>query len=108
MTIKQWLHYFFIAIGVVVALLIVALTVINVKKAQDRQVLASKLECRLNWCRAVIKTSANGYTIQINSPFKASYPVKSFNLDLNTKLNRSMQVKGVLKNKVFYITDTRP
>ena len=107
MIIKQYLRFVFIFIGVVVALAIVALTVINVKKVQNRQILASKLDCHTNWCKATIQSTPKGPIIQITSPYTATYPVKSFLFNPNTKLNQSLTIKGVVKDNFFYITNLR-
>ncbi len=107
MIIKQYLRFIFIFIGAIIALAIIALTVINVKKVQNRQILASRLDCHTNWCQAIIQSTPTGPVIKITSPYTATYPVKSFLFNPNTKLNQPLTIKGVIKDNFFYITNLR-
>ena len=108
MRLKRYLHIGFILIGVLIALAIVVLTVINVKKIQNRQVLASKLDCHTNWCQAIITNSSQGLAIKITSPYSASFPLRTFlPTPLKSLTNKPHKIKGVIKNGVFYLTNIR-
>ncbi len=105
--VNSYLKYGFIILGVVIAFGIIYLTVINVRRVQDRQALATKLSCQYNWCKAQINKNGNLFTIEIKSPFVKKYTAVSFNTNLNQHVHKNVQVKGVVKNKTFYVVDLK-
>lgn len=105
--VNRYLRYGFIILGVVVAFGIIYLTVVNVRRIQDRQVLATKLDCQYNWCKAQLSQNGNLFVLSITSPFTKKYTAVSFNVNLSQYLHRSVQVKGVVKNDTFYVIDLK-
>jgi len=108
MTKQRLVRYLVIALGTAIALAIIVLTVVNVRKVQNRQVEAQEVDCRYNWCQAVISRSGNNLKIKISRPYRATYPASSFVLDLPEWLGKQVKVKGVVRNNLFYVTQIKP
>ncbi len=101
------IKYLTIAGGIIIALAILVLTLITVRHYQQQQVFANKLDCQVNWCQAQIFQINKRYKIKLNYPMKRTYFLTSFAFPLDKLNNKTVKVKGVIKNNIFYLTSFR-
>ncbi len=104
---KKVVRYLVIGVGVVISLAILVLTVINVRRYQQRLTLASPIDCSVNWCQGEVVNNQGRYMIFFSRPISKKYPLRSFAYNLKNYKDQKITVKGVVRNGYFYITSVK-
>ncbi len=104
---RKVVRYIAIGLGSLIGLAILVLTVVNVRRYQQRTTLAGPIDCHLNWCEGRVIRKGKNYLINFSKPLSQKYALKSFSYNVSSLEGKVVRVKGVVKDNYFYLTSLK-